>query len=491
MTNNNQEELQARNKILEFENKKCIQIIEVGLELASQVELEKLFPLVIAKVTDVIEAERSSLFLCDYETNELWSMVAEGIKTKEIRVPFDQGIVGHVANTGECLNIEDAYDCKLFNRTIDKKTGYRTKSILCVPLKNRQNKILGVLQVLNKKGRNVFSKLDEDFLKLLAGQIAVYIENASLYTQIENLFENVVSAIAIAIDERDPVTAGHSRRVTALTMQIAKAMHLSEDERFKDIHFTRDEFKELRYACLLHDLGKVGVPEEILQKAQKLPTNWINVIEQRLGRVYAEALLKSMNGDNEAKEFIDKKLPDPEECICFLKKVNTLGFLDDESAQKIDDLLKLSIIDQKEHDYFSIKKGTLNKKELAIMQSHVTKTQSVLNAISWPEGMKNIAKIAGSHHESPDGSGYPFHRNDKDIPLGGKIMAVADVYDALTARDRPYKPAIPHEKSAEIIRGMAERKKLDINIVNFFLEHNLYKIKNKPSHRTTMIFNER
>ncbi|MHC4871124.1 MAG: GAF and HD-GYP domain-containing protein [Planctomycetota bacterium] len=473
------QKLKKQLETLEYENSKCLHIIQVGLELASQVELVTLFPLVISKVTEVMEADRSSLFLYDDKAEELWTMVAEGLDTTQIRIPVDRGIAGYVTRTGKSFNIKDAYDSELFDRSIDKKTGYRTKSVLCMPMRNRNGKVLGVLQVLNKKTSPIFNEQDEDFLKLLAGQIAVYVENAALYSQIENLFENIVAAIAIAIDERDPVTAGHSRRVTYYTMEIARAMHNTKEGVFKDIEISRDELKELRYACLLHDFGKVGVPEAILQKAQRLPVNWINVIEQRLGRVYAEEVIKSRDGDNSADEFISSCLPDPSGSIEFLKKLNTAGFLDDEAAAEVERLVNKKLLDAMEHKYFSIKKGTLTDEERDIMQSHVEKTESVLNAIPWPDDMKNVPAIAGSHHEALDGKGYPKGLGKDEIPLGGKIMAVADVYDALTAQDRPYKPAIPHEKSAGILRGMAKDNKLDSNIVEFFLTNELYIIKDE------------
>lgn len=471
--------LEEKLRNLEYENSKCVEIIRVGLDLASQVELVSLFPLVIAKVSEVMEAERSSLFLYDNIAEELWTLVAEGLDTNEIRIPVSNGIAGYVARTGESLNIKDAYDNELFDKSIDKKTGYRTKSVLCMPLCNRQGKVLGVLQVLNKKTADIFSKQDEDFLHLLTGQIAVYVENASLYTQIENLFENIVKAIAIAIDERDPVTAGHSRRVAYFTLEIARTIHTCDEEPFRDIKFSRDQMKELRYACLLHDFGKVGVPESILQKAQKLPINWINVIEQRLGRVYAEKILACQEGDAQACEIVDDEFKSPAESFDFINQLNTTGFLSDESAQKIRELLEIKLINDFEYKYLSIPKGTLTAEERDIMQSHVAKTRSVLNAIPWPDDMKNVPLIAGSHHETLDGKGYPQGLSAEEIPLGGKVMAVADVYDALTAQDRPYKPAIPHEKSAQILRSMAEENKLDKDIVKLFLKNELYIVKDK------------
>lgn len=467
------ESLKARIAELEYENQKTIQLLDVGLELASQVELADLFPLVISKVTEVMEADRTSLFLYDKKVQQIWTMVAEGLDTNEIRLPVNKGIIGYVCRTGEMLNIHDAYDCDLFDPSFDKKTGYRTKSVLCLPLKNRQGEILGALQVLNKRSADIFSKKDEQFLQHLSGQIAVYVENAELYQQIEDLFDSVVKAIALAIDERDPVTAGHSRRVAKYTLNIAKRMHTTNEGCFSSASFSRAELKELRYACLLHDFGKVGVPESVLQKAERLPQNWINVISERTMRTEFERFIANSEVNCEDIDVITRKL---NEKIEFLTKLNSSGFLSDEAEEELNRLKNDNIINDEEFSYLSIKRGTLTSSERDIMEGHVQKTYSVLTAIPWPEDMKNVPSIAGNHHEALNGTGYPAKIKGDEIPFGAKIMAVADVYDALTAQDRPYKPAIPHEKSAAILRSMAEQGKLDSEIVELFLVNELYEI---------------
>ncbi|MFH0911948.1 MAG: HD domain-containing phosphohydrolase [Planctomycetota bacterium] len=468
--------LEAEVKRLEQLNARLAKITAIVQELGQEIELEALLPLVIAKVTQAMEADRSSLFLYDRATEELWTMVGEGLEINEIRMPVSAGIVGRVATTGQSLNVADAYALPFYDRSWDQKTGYRTKSVLCVPLRNNKGKILGALEVLNKKDEGVFTGEDADFLTTLAGQIAVHVENAGLYHQIENLFQSVVDAIAIAIDERDPVTAGHSRRVTEFTIRMAQAMHWAREGPFREVRFSRSQLKELRYACLLHDFGKVSVPEAVLQKAERLPMNWIHVIRERLGRRFAEERLDLCrhgrlidSADPQGNRRLDER-------VDFLVKLNAASFLTEEAADRLQKIFTEGWITDWEYRYLSIKKGTLTPEERKIVESHVEKTYSVLSAISWPDDMRNVPNIAASHHEAMDGRGYPHGLAGDEIPLAGRIMAVADVYDALTALDRPYKPAIPHEASADILREMARKGQLDPDIVEFFLREEIYRL---------------
>ncbi|MFW5857700.1 MAG: HD domain-containing phosphohydrolase, partial [Planctomycetota bacterium] len=447
---------------LEYENARLRRVMEVSTELARRVALEELLPLVIAKVTDVMEADRSTLFLYDKITDELWTMVGEGLEISEIRMPADRGIAGRVAQSRRLWNIPDAYDLEFFDQTWDRKTGYRTRSVLCTPLLSRQGELLGVLQVLNRKGEDRFLDEDERLLDLLADQIGVHVANAALHDQIERLIESIVNAISIALDSRDPVTAGHSRRVTQYTLNIARAVHHVDEGRFREVRFTRRQIRELRYAGLLHDFGKVGVPEAVLQKAERLPLNWIHVIEERFGKVRAEHLVEALRADDGNRSGIDHGTDDAflTERLDFLVRLNSSGFLSDEAATTLEDTRSRALIDEMEYDCLSIKRGTLTPDERAVIESHVVKTAQVLRAIPWPDDLKNVPALASCHHEAPNGTGYPEGLDRERIPLGALIMAVADTYDALTAQDRPYKPAIPHEKSAAILRSMAQEGKL-------------------------------
>lgn len=469
------EGLAARIAELEHEVARSRLLMSIGVELSSQMELADLLPLVISKVSELMEADRSTLYLFDESRKELWTMVGEELEISEIRMPATQGIAGHVAQSGTMLNVPDAYALDFFDRSWDQKTGYRTRSVLCMPLRKRHGGLLGVLQVLNKCSGTAFTTEDEAFLTSLSAQVAPHVENAALHRQIEAVFEAIVNAISIALDGRDPVTAGHSRRVTQYSLAIAKAVHRAKEGPFAKTRFTRAQLRELQYAGLLHDFGKVGVPEAVLQKAERLPVNWIHVIEQRLGKQRAEVLLERFHQMDVPSESLDAQAAEYQQKVDFLVQLNRAGFLSAEAAETLKTILAEGLIDEMEFDYLSIQRGTLTPSERQVMESHVSKTEAVLAAIPWPAHMSDIPAIASAHHECPNGKGYPKGLARAAIPLRGLIMAVADVYDALTAQDRPYKPAIPHEKSANIIRNMAEEGRLDSDIVELFLEQDLHR----------------
>lgn len=477
-------DLQARLAELEEENRHLRLVAEINGELGVPRDLADLVTQVIIRVTELLDAERSTLFLYDREADELWTLVGEDLEVKEIRLPADQGIAGHVARSGELLSVPDAYDLPFFDRSWDAKTGFRTRSVLCLPLHDRRGGLLGVLQVLNKHN-GAFTDEDERLLRTLGGQLCVHVENAALHDRIEALFESIVCAISVALDSRDPVTAGHSRRVTGYALNIARAVHQDRTGPFKEITFTRAHLRELRYAGLLHDFGKVGVPEAVLQKAERLPVNRMAVIEERVGRLRVEQ--RAAHTDLGADE-LHKRLHRLDEELAFLEKLNRSGFLADEAEGHLRRLHEAGMITDEEQGYLGVKKGNFTPAERKIMEGHVVKTRQVLDAIPWLDDMKEIPAIAAGHHEEPAGTGYPDGLSDGEIPLGARILAVADVYDALTAQDRPYKPAIGHSRAASILQEEADRGKLQPELVEVFLNNGLYQLEEDETTRNTAAF---
>ncbi len=474
---------------LEEENRKLRAILEISKIIGSEIHLDNLLQIIIKETTRVMDADRSSLFLIDYHTKELWSKVAQGIhEYEEIRFPMDLGIAGAVATWGKVINIPDAYQDSRFNKEIDARTGYRTRSILCMPIKNTTGKIIGVIQVLNKK-TGFFTPADEDFLEALTSQAGISLENAALYKEIEDLFEEIVTTIVTALEARDQTTAGHTKRVALLTLKMAKAIHNSDNPPFATIRYSPDQFKRLRYAALLHDIGKIGINENILNKTTRLTEGHMLAISERFKGIRYYLLnipsptLFWQGKPLGQKEEIGTLLTD---LLRFLLDLNlpTRMNLTPEEIAKLDsikescyldeDNVRVSLLTDHEYLHLSIPAGNITEEERDHIRSHVAKSYIILNQIQWPDKFRELPLIAASHHEYLDGTGYPHHLKDGEIPFDSKIMAIADIYDALTSRDRPYKPQIPHEKAAEILKNEAEHNRIDKAILQLFLAKKLY-----------------
>ena len=350
---------------LREENKRLKVLLHLAENLQTHLDLHQLLFTTMREVAKILNADRCTVFLLDEEKNELWSVVAMGIgKGKEIRFPASKGIAGHVATTGEILNIPDAYKDPRFNPEIDKKTGYLTRNMLTMPLKNREDTIIGVFQVLNKE-KGPFTKKDEELLAAISQITATTIENSMLYEEQVESLNSFVETLSATLDTRDYITAGHSRRVTMYTIALCEQMQMTSCE-------------ELRFAGLLHDIGKLSIPESVLFKA-----------------------------------------------------------------------------------------GKLTQEEYEIIKRHPAVTRQILNSIHFPRRMKNVPEIASTHHERVNGTGYPEGLTIEKIPLGGRMLALADVFDALTSH-RQYRDREPIEKAWEIIEK-ENGQTFDPEIVKIFL----------------------
>jgi putative nucleotidyltransferase with HDIG domain len=307
-------------------------LIGVASDLTSELEFNRLFPMIIGRVTEVMEAERTSLYVIDWDNRELWTKVAEGVE--RITVPLGKGISGLVAETGQLLNVADAWELPYFDRSFDQRNNFRTRSVLCLPIRGRTGQNIGVIQVINKKGKDHFDRRDEVFLKGLASQVGIALENSLLIDELKLSFNSSISTLSAIVDARHPLTAGHSLRVTEYSLLIAKEMSLSEND-----------IEVLRLAALLHDIGKIGVRDAVL-----------------------------------------------------------------------------------------LKEGLFTPEERQEMNSHPVKTRGILEKFYFPRRLQSVPDIACHHHEKVDGGGYPDGMNGEAIPLGSQIIAVADVFDALTSR---------------------------------------------------------
>jgi len=492
------------------------EVIEIAIALTEEKNFDKLLLLILEKCMELTNSDGGSLYLVFKDG--LHFKIA---KNKSIEISFEEtvlpisreSIAGFVALTGETVNIKDAYQIDPsspyhFNKNIDEKIGYRTKSILAIPMKNHKGEIIGVLQLINKKKQkelkltreNVeksvinFTIKDENLMLALSSLAAVSIENNQLYQEIENLFEGFVKASVKAIEQRDPTTSGHSLRVSILTLGLAECINKINDGPFKRIYFDEISLKELKYAALLHDFGKVGVREEVLVKAKKLyPVELERIwwrIEYQKKNMQLKYLMKKFQEKDESKHpEIDKELEQkikeldeiystilraneptvlPEGDFQFLQ--NLKNYLYESPNQKLEPILK-----ENEIKVLSIRKGSLSDEERFQIESHVTHSYNFLIQIPWTKDLKQIPEIAYAHHEKLNGNGYPRKLKNDQIPFQAKMMAIADIFDALSAADRPYKKAVPVGKALDILKMEAEDGMLNKELVEIFIKEEIWK----------------
>lgn len=493
------------------------EIIEVAIALTKEKNFDKLLLLILEKCMDLTSADGGSLYLVFKDG--LHFKVAKNksieISFKETILPISrESIAGFVALSGEPINIKDAYlidpsSPYKFNKNIDEKIGYRTKSILAIPMKNHKEEIIGVLQLINKKKnknlllktkeeveKNVipFSLKDENLMLALSSLAAVSIENNQLYKEIENLFEGFVKASVKAIEQRDPTTSGHSLRVSILTTSLAESINKINEGPFKKIYFDETSMKELKYAALLHDFGKVGVREEVLVKAKKLyPVEIERIwwkIEYQKKNLQLKYLMKKFQEKDESKhQEIDKeleeKLKELDEIYNTILRANEPTVLPEGDFQFLQNLKnylyespynKLEpILEEKEVEILSIRKGSLSEEERLQIESHVNHSYNFLIQIPWTKDLKQIPEIAYAHHEKLNGRGYPRNLKNNQIPLQAKMMAIADIFDALSAADRPYKKAVPINKAIDILKMESEDGMLDKDLVEIFIKEEIWK----------------
>ncbi|MGE4265920.1 MAG: HD domain-containing phosphohydrolase [Deferribacterales bacterium] len=471
--------------------------IELAYSLVRIRDLDELLDTMLGRIRNMLSADAGSIFIYDEDKDEL---IFSYTQNDSIELPFkkfrmkanEQSIAGFCAVRNSLIRLDDVYhlDNKFpfkFNQSFDEMSGYRTKSMLVFPINDINGRLIGILQLINKKIKDVpvnndtvdeavaiFNSQDETTAHSLSGIVGMALENALLYESIEAMWEGFIQACMTAIDSRDPVTGGHSERVTTLTMAIAEAM--SGDDTFPDFNLSPEQMRSLKYSCMLHDFGKLVISENILQKADKLYPGMMDVIRYRFAM--AKAVAKAQDKPSEVLYELDTLLEK-----VFMANIPTV--LDGETSAGLDKCLnyifedvdgnKHQLLTEKEYAYLSINRGSLTPHERDIIESHVKHTYEFLSKIPWTKELKHVPAVAAMHHEKLNGGGYPFGLHADDIVTQGRIMAIADIYDALTAQDRPYKKAMPVEKACAILLDEAERNVLDIDIVKFFIKNEIYK----------------
>ncbi|MBX5483103.1 MAG: GAF domain-containing protein [Myxococcaceae bacterium] len=458
-------------------------------------DLDQLLPLIISQATRVVEADRCSLFILDRDRDELWSKIAEGTH-QEIRFKATSGIAGAVATTGQVINLPDAYEDPRFNRSFDQQTNYRTRSLLCVPMRDANGEVTGVLQALNKLDGGAFTDDDAEMLIALGGQAAVAVENAVLHDEISRLFEGFVQASVIAIESRDPTTAGHSGRVAELTVGLARALEHVTTGPYAGTTFKPQEIQEIRYASLLHDFGKVGVREPVLVKAEKLYPHELESLRARFELARQHRTLASLRRrleavktqgaealariEQEEETRLARELAELDGVLDFILTCNKPTVLAQGGFEKLGELARLSyedsrgqtlpLITERDVKLLSIPKGSLSEEERREIESHVEHTYKFLKQIPWTRTLRNVPEIAYAHHEKLNGKGYPRAIPAAAIPLQSKMMTISDIFDALTASDRPYKKAVPLPLALDILHKEASAGMVDAELLRVFVE---------------------
>jgi HD-GYP domain-containing protein (c-di-GMP phosphodiesterase class II) len=479
------------------------QLHEISALLNSSLETTTIRKRAIEAATLLMNAEAGSLLLLDETTGELYFDVAHGEKgtaVQQVRLPRGQGIAGHVAETGQPVIVNDVQHDIRFFRHVDRTSGFVTRNMICVPV-TAHGQILGVLQAINHKNEEPFGEDELDTFVALGHQVGIAIENANLYEEIHRLFEGFISASVQAIESRDPTTSGHSQRVATLSCRLAEAVTQTDSGRYAGVRFNPDQLKELRYAAVLHDFGKVGVREQVLLKAHKLYQPQLELIKSRfdfIKRTLEVDTLRRKLEVHEAKRGGEKqtlltqldrqlaqRMQETDEMFSFILKCNQ------PSSRSLAPFVKLEEIAHSEyHSYdgprpflteeevgaLSVVQTTLTQSERKDIERHVTHTFEFLSKIPWTRSLKNVPSIAWSHHEKLDGSGYPRGLSHDQIPLQARMMTICDIYDALTAVDRPYKTATPSNSALSYIESQAKEGRLDSALVEIFIKEQIYQV---------------
>lgn len=523
-------DVQALQAELERSRKALREMSKVGMALMGERDPLTLFDLILTQARSLTGSDAGSLYLVEEDSDDrVLHFIASQIDTLPdlpsltFRLPLDEtSIAGYVATTGSPLVLDDVYELDddvpySFNRAaFDDKYGYRAKSMLVVPMIDHRDRVVGVLQLINRKTDEdarirtdedsdrwvlPYTEREVDIVSSLAGQAAVAIENGRLYQDIENLFAGFIKAAVTAIDRRDPTTSGHSVRVTELTCDMAELVNEQTEGPFAHTYFTDAQLKQLRYAGLLHDFGKVGVREEVLVKQNKLSPVLGAQVKARFALIRvmlrleasearAQAIAeKGRDGAAANIEAIDSKLEADLARVAryweAVQEANVPRVLDEEAAEILDEIGEHTFVDPdgKEQPYLTahelhflrIKRGSLDENEREQIQSHVVHSYDFLLNIPWTEELSRVAEIVRGHHEKLDGSGYPDGVTGEHLSLETRIMTVCDIFDALTASDRPYKKAMPVEKAIQILRWEAGDGMLDSDIVELFADSEVYR----------------
>lgn len=422
--------------------------------------------------------------------------------------PNQRAIVAHAVNSGKVINIPDVYAALPFDmsaaREMDARTGYRTQSMLTIPLKDHQDDILGVIQLINVKDSNnniiPFSEELVTLIRSFASLGAIALTNSSLIKEMEELFSTFAETIAMAIDEKSPHTGGHCKRVPALTLMLADAVNAISKGPLASFSMSDSDRHQLDIAGWLHDCGKIATPDHIMEKATKLETIFdrisfidakFEIISRDLKINYQEQIISAMkNGKpvevQQLERLLDTELKQVALDRALLQRINVGGeFLGDKELAQIERIaqhyhlvindIRTPLLNDDEVENLSIRRGTLTAGEHDVMKRHMDVTKNILDALPFPKHLSKVSEYALGHHEKLDGTGYPRGLTKEQMSIPARLMAITDIFEALSAVDRPYKKAKPVSECLFILGTMVEKNHLDPDIFAVFIESGVYK----------------
>ncbi|HEY0987537.1 MAG TPA: HD domain-containing phosphohydrolase [Kofleriaceae bacterium] len=506
-------------------------MIKIGRALSQERNIKKLLAIILGHAREVTNADAGSIYIVEgHEEDILQRRLRFEVSQNDSRdlpggsvvmAVSPASIVGQCVLSSDRINIPNLYALDppgmgnnpwgfVHDRSFDDQNGYQTRSVLAVPMISARNEVIGVIQLINKRAKGwirldlasdfedgvaPFDEISETYIFALASQAGIALENMLLYGEVKTLFDGFVKAAVSAIEARDPTTSGHSERVARLTVNLAIAVNETDSGHFREVRFSEDDLTQIQYAGLLHDFGKVGVREHVLVKAKKLYEHERELIQQRFQLIKRGYKIEGLESkvrylvestrDQVAAQLtaidsdLGRRIAELDDIMRFILASNEPTVLDEGGFERVAEIAGMSWVDDDgkslpyltpgEAGCLQIRRGSLTEQERVEINSHVVHSYNFLRRIPWSRTLRDVPDIAGSHHEKLDGTGYPNALRGQQIPIPARMMAISDIYDALTASDRPYKKAMPMERALDILSSDVKRGQLDSDLFNVFV----------------------